>query len=329
MGISPPGLMSKWTKLDAIGGYPSLELNPGSRMHENAIRLNSARNGFEYVLTASHYRRVFLPFYTCSAMFEAPRKLGVDICFYRIGLDLEPEDAPALGPDEAYVYTNYFGLKQDCAARLFERYGNRLIMDNSQAFYARPLPGVDTFYSPRKFFGVPDGGLLYSDKKLPDQLPRAESAERFLHLIKRIESGAEAGYDDFRNAEKTLDLAPLQAMSQLTDSLLGAIDYERAAWIRRENFRILHEALGGLNRIHPRMDGDAVPMVYPFLTDDPCLRQRLIANRVFLATYWPNVKESTTPETIEYELADRFIPLPVDQRYGPEEMERIIQIILG
>ena len=317
-----------WTDHNAIGGYLSLELSAGGHpFHGDAIGLNSARNCFEYMLLAKGYKRVHLPIYTCEAMFEAPQKLGVDICFYGVGPNLVPLDLPELGPGEAFVYTNYFGLKQSCVERMYKQFGERLIVDNAQAFYAPALPGVDTLYSPRKFFGVPDGGYLYTDKKISTRFPQSDSTNRFQHLIKRIESGPEAGYADFREAEKTLDNGPVQTMSRLTESLLGAIDYRRAARIRRENYRLLHEALQESNLIRPLMDSQAVPMVYPFLTDDPSLRQRLIANRVFVATYWPNVKQSATPGTTEYELADRLIPLPVDQRYGPDEMSTILKII--
>lgn len=320
--------MSKWIEIDAIGGYPALELGSGGHsLHGDAIHLNSARNGFEYILTAKGYRRIYLPLYTCDAMFEAPQKLGVEIIFYSIGLDMEPTDFPVLDFDEAFVYTNYFGLKQDCVERLHLRYGDHLIIDNSQAFFAPAVPNVDTFYSPRKFFGVPDGGYLYTDRKLPDVLPRAESLGRFFHLIKRIESGAESGYSDFRSAEKALSHAPLLAMSRLTESMLDSLDYGRAAQIRRENYGILHEALRESNRIHLQMDGDDVPMVYPFLSEDSSLRQRLIDNRVFVATYWPNVKQSTALESIEYEFASKLVPLPIDQRYGAEDMKRIIEAI--
>ena len=68
-------------------------------------------------------------------------------------------------------------------------------------------------------------------------------------------------------------------------------------------------------------------MVYPFLIEDSSLRQRLIDNKVFVATYWPNVKQVTTPGTIEYELTSNLIPLPIDQRYSSREMEMVLSII--
>lgn len=68
-------------------------------------------------------------------------------------------------------------------------------------------------------------------------------------------------------------------------------------------------------------------MVYPYLTDDAGMRNKLIENKVFVAKYWPNVLEWCGENDIEYKLTKYMLPLPCDQRYGEEDMERIIQII--
>lgn len=75
------------------------------------------------------------------------------------------------------------------------------------------------------------------------------------------------------------------------------------------------------------MSENAVPMVYPFLSDDANLKKKLIENKVFVATYWPNVMEWCEKGAWEYQLAQQACFLPVDQRYGEEEMERILEII--
>ena len=50
-------------------------------------------------------------------------------------------------------------------------------------------------------------------------------------------------------------------------------------------------------------------------------------NKVFVACYWPNVLEWCAESDLEYKLAKQIIPIPIDQRYGVEEMEKIIRII--
>jgi len=314
--------------MEAIGGYFELELRKGEHYHKDAIRLNSGSNCFEYILRARKYEKVYVPYYTCHVIYNVAQQLGVEISYYHINEQLEPIELPELKAYEAFLYTNYYGVKQPCVKRLAERYGKQLIVDNAQAFYAKPIARIDTFYSPRKYFGVPDGGYLYTNAILNKELHQAESMQRITHLLKRIEQGAEAGYTDYHREEKTLDGSPIEHMSKMTDALLSSIDYEKIAQVRIANYKTLDEQLGKYNAIHLTMQQGDVPMVYPYLTEDPTMKQLLIANKIFVATYWPNIAEAKH-DTFEKCLAKTLIPLPIDQRYGKEDMKRIIDVILG
>ena len=57
------------------------------------------------------------------------------------------------------------------------------------------------------------------------------------------------------------------------------------------------------------------------------LRKKLIANKVFVAKYWPIVDEWAGENALETWMANHILPLPIDQRYGKEDMERILNII--
>src|SRR5690554_910719 len=140
----------------SIGGYFELELLLTEEYHKNAIRLNTGRNAFEFILRARNYKKVYLPFYTCDVILEPITKLDLKYEFYRIDLNFYPYfDFNKLGEDEVFVYNNYFDLCDKQTKEIVSLCKN-LIVDNSQAFYTKPIKGVDTFYSPRKFFGLPD-----------------------------------------------------------------------------------------------------------------------------------------------------------------------------
>lgn len=69
-------------------------------------------------------------------------------------------------------------------------------------------------------------------------------------------------------------------------------------------------------------------MVYPFLPkEDKDIRNRLIKNRIYVARYWQNVLSWCNPQDIETKLAKNLIPIPIDQRYGEQEMNCIVEII--
>lgn len=309
--------------MKSIGGYFELELPQGTEYHNQAIALNTGRNALEYILRVRGYKRVFLPYYSCEVLLEPFEKLGVETSFYHINQSLEPEQSVAIKDSEAILYINYFGLKQDFVTTLAATYGKQLIVDNTQAFYAKPIEGIDTFYSCRKFFGVPDGAYLYCDARLDEELEQDHSWERMTHLLKRIDVSAESAYADFREQSVKLKNNPIKTMSNLSHRIMASIDFSGVAERRRQNYQFLDAALSNKNGISLPLATDTVPMVYPFLTTDQQLRQRLIDNKVYVATYWPNVLEWVNLASTEYTLANQLLPIPIDQRYGEEEIKRI------
>lgn len=312
--------------MEAIGGFFSLELPRREEYHKNAIRLNTGRNCLEYILRVRKYDKVYIPYYTCDTILEPFYKLEIPYEFYHIDIHLEIRDHLTLKGNEALLYTNYFGLKQRYVEQLAEKVGTRLIVDNTQAFYAKPLEGIDTFYSCRKFFGVSDGAYLYTGTLLDEDFEQDESYNRMAHLLKRIDLSAEQGFADFHKADDCLINQPIRKMSKLTQRILQSIDYEAVAKRRRDNYILLQDTLSHINNIEFQLD-DAVPMVYPFLYPAKNLREKLIDNKIFVARYWPNVLEWNTEDDMEYLLASQMQSLPIDQRYGKNDMARIIKSV--
>ncbi len=230
----------------------------------------------------------------------------------------------------ALLYVNYFGLMGNNISVLQNKYPN-LIIDNAQAFYAKPLDTIPTFYSPRKFFGLPDGGFVYTDKRLKVELELDKSFDRLSHLIARLEDGAEEGYKLFQQNENRLSDLPLMWMSKLTKKLLKNIDFKVVQKKRNENFKILHQVLKVENEFSPIIEKANIngPMVYPFLRNgNSKLRGQLNAKKYFVARYWPNVNEWLSGEVcFETSLLYNLIPLPVDQRYDKNEVKKIYELI--
>ena len=313
--------------MEAIGGYFSLELPQLEEYHKDALRLNTGRNCLEYILRTRGYKKIFVPYYTCEAVMEPITKLDIPYEYYHVDIHLEIRDRFTLKTDEALLYTNYYGLKQRYVEQLAEKIGPRLIVDNTQAFYAKPLPGIDTFYTCRKFFCVADGAYLYCDAVLDEEIEQDYSYDRMAHLLKRVDLSAEEGFADFRRVDDGLDNQPIRKMSKLTQRMMQSIDYEAIAKKRKKNYLMLHETLGGENNLELPLELDAVPMVYPYLTPVKGLRERLIENKIFVARYWPNVLDWTLQNDLEYKLSNQMTPLPIDQRYDEVEINRIIEII--
>lgn len=313
----------------SIGGYFELELsNVSKEFHSDAICLNTARNAFEYILKAKKIKKLFLPYFTCDVLLQPLHKLKLPYQFYSINENLEPIfDFTDLMDGDAFLYTNYFGLKDNYVKKL-SLMSERLIIDNAQSFYSMPLKKVPTFYSARKFFGVADGAYLYNVKKIEQPTEQDVSFERMKHLLVRKDVSAEAGYSIFSENDKSLQDQSIKIMSKLTQNILKTIDYEFTANKRIENFLYLHKALNSSNQFTLVLEEGSVPMVYPYWNKDKKLKKVLLENKIYTASYWPNVLEWCDKNSLEYQLANEVIYLPIDQRYTNKEMELIVKVIL-
>lgn len=313
--------------MKSIGGYFSLELPKHKAYYNNAIMLNSGRSCLEYILRVREYKLIYIPYYTCEVILEPIKKLGIDYKFYHVNNDMEISDDIHLYNDESILYTNYYGLKSSYVKHLVDKYEKKIIIDNTQAFFSIPCKGIDTFNSCRKFYGVPDGAYLFCNKKLETKIAQATSYNRIDFLAKRIDISPEVGYTDFKKRDEELSNNPIKAMSNLTNRLMHSIDYNKVQLKRLENFKILNDKLFDDNSFKIT-NIDNAPMVYPYLSDKEGLRDYLIKNKIYVATYWPNVLQWTEKNSIEFYLTKHLIPLPIDQRYGKKEMNYIIKTII-
>ncbi len=315
------------TSCDAIGGYFELETAQKVFAPEGAVNLNSARNCLAYILRAGRVGHVHVPRYLCDVALEPLERMGVAYDFYGIAEDLEiADDITLMDDSDALLVVNYFGVMDDYMTSLAGSYGRQAILDCSQAFYFPPALPSPTFYSPRKFFGVPDGGILYTEDRLEEDLAEDVSYARFTHLVKRIDLGSEAAYADFKRDEAGLDGQPVRAMSKLTRRLLGSVDMEAPRLQRLRNFTYLHERLRATNLLNVATTAKG-PLCYPYYSGDDNLREKLITEKVFVPTYWSSVMEWCKPTDVEYQLAKNIIPLPIDQRYGEQHMQKIVELV--
>ncbi len=314
-----------------IGGYFELEL-PGMRAipYWEAIRFQSARAAFLALLKAGTPERVWMPRYICDAMVEPLVVTKTECVWYDLDENLSICQDICLGADDWLLYVNYFGICKSRVDEILCRFSpEQVILDFSQAFFELPREARSTIYSPRKFFGVPDGGLMVCRTLAtsPEQQDTG-SFERTSHLVRRLGDSPETGYADYQRAEESLTDCEPKRMSTLTERILASIDYAECSKIRRDNFKYLHNKLGGMNLLDIETEDVLGPLCYPFVTNDDELRKRLIDDRIFVPTYWPDAIKRVSTEWAKKYIRN-LLPLPVDQRYGTDEMDRVASIILG
>lgn len=308
-----------------IGGYIELDTCRHAMLHEDAILLNCGRNALAYLLEARGIKKLYLPYFLCDSVVNVCKKIGVEVAFYHIGENWLPKDL--IIDEDTWLYiVNFYGqITREDLARLAAAYRN-IIIDNAQAYFDAPLANVDTLYTSRKFFGVSDGAVLYTNSKLERSLEIDESFNRIHYVLGRYERTASEFYEEAAKNNDIFDNEEIKEMSRLTKNLLRSIDYEYVKQIRTNNFAYLHEKLRTVNKLNVRLIEGA--FMYPLLIDDGMkIRKQLQQMKIYIPTLWPNVLEECEPGTLEYKFAADILPIPVDQRYGVEAMEYLVEVI--
>ena len=309
-----------------IGGFLELELNHGPEFHERGIALNSGRNCLRYLLRARQIKKIWLPKLLCSAISDTCTEENVEIAYYSVKGTLRPNLAEISNHEDWIYLINFYGQYSGEEIAAYARKYKNLIIDNVQAFYTRPFGNLDTIYTCRKFFGVPDGGYLYTDCRFSENLQTDESHDRLVFLAGRLERSANEFYSAYRANEQLIDCLPLRKMSAATHNLLRGIDYAHIKIVREQNFCYLQEQLQQMNQLKLCVpDG---PYMYPLLIENGAeVRRKLQEKKIYVPTLWPNVMEDLEQGEMEHQLAENILPLPCDQRYDLRDMENIVKYV--
>ena len=121
-----------------IGGYIELDTYTGKMLHDEGIKLNCGRNALAYIIKAKIIKKLWMPKFMCDSCNKVLSDNQVDVEYYSIGLDFKP----IIKEWDGWLYAvNFYGqLSNDYLTSL----GDKIIVDNAQAYFQEPIPGVDT-----------------------------------------------------------------------------------------------------------------------------------------------------------------------------------------
>lgn len=320
-----------------IGGFLPLEVQTSppplagaDSYHSGAVALTSGRACWHAVLRACRPRRVLVPFYICDAVLQPLIATRTPFAFYAIDAAFRPAPDAQPAPGELMLAVNYFGVQTTLVGPAAERAAGRVVVDDTQAFFRRGRADVSSFNSARKFFGVPDGGFLYGPAAAGIGEVPPSDVDDCDHLLARLSGDDGLAWDRFKQHEARIGIE-LRAMSSTSRRLLGAVDMTEARQRRHANFEALHRRLGAWNTIALPLDVAAAegPMCYPFLPAADADRAALTRLGVYVPTFWPELA-TRVGDGFEWErmAARRLLPLPIDHRYGEEEMDTLARTLL-
>ena len=114
--------------------------------------------------------------------------------------------------------------------------------------------------------------------------------------------------------------------------LLSGIKEEECKKKRNDNYRILCEGLQnkkGLTPVFQTPDPDAAPLYFPvYMEEREKLQEYLCKQDIYVPVLWPVGKENEEylSEDEKY-IFSHIAAIPLDQRYGRNEMHRIVAAV--
>ena len=287
----------------------------------------SGRTAIEAVLKQlSDVHTALLPSYCCDSMIAPFRDAGIEINFYKVvwddGLKVEID-----GTAEILMWCNYFGFKNE-----MPDFDGKIIEDITHSFLSSVSSHARSDYlvsSLRKWEPVNCGGycsVVTNGEEPPEEFidlkteamelkteylekPQAEKKERFLKMFSESNHWLAENYSG-------------SIIDSFSRDYFERVDVEGQRKIRRDNARVLYEGLKNkVQFMFPIEDMDCplfVPIILPNRNE---VRTHLTKNEIYCPVHWPK------PEGAESNIYDQELSLICDQRYGIEDMKRIVSVI--
>jgi dTDP-4-amino-4,6-dideoxygalactose transaminase len=337
------------SNVSIIGGMFGLELlkvdvdvapaKPPRFLDGRQRLLATARSAVKLLVQALRPANVWLPSYICSVVIDAVRERGVRIRFYPVDESLNVASHKWLAQirsGDLAIFVDYFGFDSWAAwgAEAKAR-GAWIVEDACQAMLNKHFSACADyiFFSPRKFVGVPDGGILIAaaDKQLPASNLLPAPVDWFLLALKasirRAEfdrfGGDRDWFEMFQSAESGGPTEPCR-MSDVTAAILQIVRWSEIKQRRRENYRALLAEIGEL-AIFPKLGPDVVPLGFPIrVRGRDRVRRALFNKHIYPPVHWDIVGRVPAEFSASHRLASEIMTLPSDQRYGRADMKRLV-----
>ena len=311
----------------------------------NYILLENGRECSYFINTMIEGGKLLFPSFACESMLQYLDKSCLE--FYNVkqnfSIDLEDLVNRIDENTRAVLYVNYFGfLQSEEVLKFFKKcqtQGIIIIEDTTHSIFTDiNTCGDFCIASLRKWAALPDGGIIYSKKEIPNHSFEknnkfAKMREIAFDMKKSYMFGILAekqGYlEAFLDAEKYINLS--NEINRISDKSIGIIKHLDTNFIkerRRDNYRYLHRKLKkvGFEIITPDL-GEEVPMFLVVELDKRDeARQYLIEHSIFCPVHWTKLKEIEDGYDVE-KFTKRILSIPIDQRYGIQDMDRIIECL--
>lgn len=311
---------SEFHRVQPSSGHGLTFQRPGSLVFSGRTAIEAALKSVPEAHTA------LLPSYCCDSMIQPFRDASIDVKFFDVNWDvslkIEIKDHA-----DILLWCNYFGFQNE-----MPEFDGVVIEDITHSLLSERQHHERSDYlvaSIRKWEPVKCGGYCSVDVCSP--APSNEFVE-----LKTAAMELKAEYlDDLDEKKKTQFLQMFSnsnhwlaehysdlSIDPWSKEYLEHVDIETQREIRRTNARTLYEGLKGkVQFMFPIEDMDCPLFVPILLNNRDEVRAYLTKNEIYCPVHWPR------PEGCASNIYDLELSLICDQRYGTEDMQRIVSVI--
>ncbi len=300
------------------------------------------------------HKRVLLPNYTCNTVIQPfiDEKWVID--YYNVKQDFTIDEESLLNKisqfDPSVVFVqSYFGFNTLASFknRLNEikTQGITVIEDVTHSLFS-DFDKCDADYfiaSLRKFFAIPNGGVIFTQVESDDLLPAhdddrvAQLAFKAFDLKKSYMENKSTEKEEFRRAYSDLqtvieDNNDIVGIAEESIDVWNNVDFGNISNKRRSNYKHLIKFLHIPEITVPlaELGDDVVPLYFPILLRNSIVRDELQKYLISFNIYCPIIWGKPTAITQESDynlLYDMILCIPVDQRYTENDMQIVINLI--
>ena len=291
---------------------------------------------------------ILLPEYICPTVLDCFDYNNIKYDFYRISMhfkiDLDDLHIKSKEKD-AILFITFFGFSFSPGELSFisnlKKAGKLIIEDNVQLAFNKNRIGNLSFNSFRKF--VPyDGSFLYSDFPLDEfvkkhilgkntRIPMIRDAREYKKrfIFNGIGEEAEA-LKKFKDAEVAYynDTCPVGDIDEKVS--IEKLDWNTIIAKRRENYCYAVKqiiSIKNVELINNKLNTDDIPIGIPFyIKNRDNIRNGLRRKNIFLPVHW-DFKNDMRYTKNSIEQSKDILTFVIDQRYGEEEIEYIVESI--
>ena len=193
----------------------------------------------------------------------------------------------------------------------------------------------------RKFLAIPEGGALISKRKFIDYdiLPADDTIEivaldAFKLKKEYFENPVLEKKKLFREKYSELNSLicqndKLQMMGEISKKILFSCDKERITNIRKNNYKYLYDTISSLKDVEIVFNNnlnEVCPLYFPvYVNDRENVQLYLSKYDIYCPIIWKKDKNIVTEDNATRYMYSHMLCIPIDQRYGQLEMNRVVE----